>query len=122
MIFKLFILWLLICPASFGADQAPGFEIQDLTGATINYSGTIGTSPTNIPTTANKTISEVIFKCPYQTPVTIRCSISFDGSIYFDLMPGEVIGWSAKGYKKQIQIKANQAGVSYQAIVNYEAW
>jgi hypothetical protein len=37
-------------------------------------------------------------------------------------MPGEFIGWSAKGFKKQVRVKGNQAGVFYQAIINYEAW
>jgi hypothetical protein len=112
-----------ICPAVvFCAEELPGFETQDITGSTLNYSGTVGVSAINIPTSANKVISEVLFKCPYQTPLTIRCQISFDGTTYFDLMPGEFIGWSTKGFMKQFKVKANQAGVSYQAIVNYENW
>ncbi len=127
VVFRIFIFSLIsllffrgdICLSS---DVAPGFEIQDLAGSSINYSGTLSSSSINIPTTADKNISEVLFKCPYQTPLTIRCQISIDGTTYFDLMPGEFIGWSVKGFKKQIKLKANQAAVSYQAIINYEQW
>ena len=105
-----------------GIDIGPGFEMQDLEGSTINYSGTVGTSSINLPTSADKNISEVMFKCPYQTPLTIRCQISYDGTTYFDLMPGEFVGWSVKGFKKQIKIKANHAGVTYQTVINFEAW
>lgn len=106
----------------FSADVTSGFEIQDLVGSTVNYSGTVGTSYISLPSSADKNISEVIFKCPYQTPITIRCQISFDTATYFDLMPGEFIGWTPKGFKKQVRVKANQAGVLYQAIINYEQW
>lgn len=127
IVFRIIILSLIsllffrgdIC---FSADVSPGFEIQDLAGSSVNYSGTLSTSSINIPTTADKIISEVLFKCPYQIPVTIRCQISIDETTYFDLMPGEFIGWSVKGFKKQIKLKANQAAVSYQAIINFEQW
>jgi hypothetical protein len=121
--FLLFIAHLtLMSDFLLGADVSPGFEIQDLAGSTVNYAGTVGTSSINLPTSADKNISEVLFRCPYQTPMTIRCQVSFDGTTYFDLLPGEFMAWSIKGFKKQIKIKANQAGVSYQTIINYEQW
>jgi hypothetical protein len=124
---KKFVLFLLLSlffysDICFSADIGVGFEMQDLEGSTINYSGTVGTSYVSLPASADKNISEILFKCPYQTPMTIRCQISFDTATYFDLMPGEFIGWSAKGFKKQVRVKGNQAGVLYQAIINYEAW
>lgn len=119
----IFILSLILCSdICFSGDEYPGFEIQDLTGSTINYSGTITATPINLPTTASKVISEVLYHCPFQTPQTLRCLISFDGVTYFTLAPGEFIGWSAKGFIRQIKVKGNTSGVTYEAIINYENW
>lgn len=120
---KTFIFMLLfISTVSIAADQNPGFETQDLDGSTINYSGTVGTSSVDLPASSNKVISEVFYRCPHQTPTTIRCLISYDGTTYISLNPGEAIGWSVKGNKKQIKVKGNQAGVTYEAVINYEAY
>jgi hypothetical protein len=109
-------------PAAFSADTSPGFEQQDILGSTINYQTTVGTSAVNIPTSANKVISEIFFKCSSQTPSTIRCYISFDGTTYLTLLPGEAIGWSVKGLKTQLKIKGNQAGVLTESVINYEEY
>jgi hypothetical protein len=109
-------------PAAFCADTNPGFEQQDLYGSTVNYSSTVGTSEVNIPSSPNKVISEIFFKCPSQTPATIKCFISFDGTTFMTILPGESLGWSVKGLKKQIKIKGNQAGVLYEAVINYEEY
>lgn len=111
-----------LCQSAFGIDESPGFEMQDLSGSTVNYSSTVGTSPINIPTVANKVISEVFFKCSSQTPASIRCYVSFDGSTYLTLLPGEAIGWSIKGNKKQIVARGSTSGVVWEAIINYESY
>ncbi len=120
---KIILLICAIIPTLLiGADKNPGFETQDLDGNTVNYSGTVGTSSINLPTTAGNIISEVFFRCPHQTPTTIRCSISYDGTTYLTLNPGEAVGWSVKGNKTQVKVKANQSNVSYEAVINYESY
>lgn len=105
------------------AEISPGFEMQDLIGQTKHYNGTISTSPTTLPAVADKTISEVIFKCPYQTPQTKTCSISFDGgTTYFTLAVGEFLGWSVKGEIEQVKIKGSTSGVTYDMLINYEEY
>jgi hypothetical protein len=111
---------LFIATSAFSIDENPGFETQDLSGSTVNYQNTVGTSPINVPTVADKVISEVFFKCSVQTPATTRCFISFDNTTYLTLLPGEAIGWSVKGNKKQIRIKGSGAGVLWEAVINYE--
>lgn len=120
-----FILVAIFALADLSAravDLPPAFESQDLDGTTVNYSSTVGTTPINLPTTANKVISEVLFRCSLQTPATRRCLISFDGTTYFTLIPGDIIGWSVKGSKKQIKINGNTTGVLWEAVVNYESY
>lgn len=110
----------LISSMSFAIDENPGTEIQDLSGNTINYANTVSTSPTSLPTTANKVISEVMFRCLQQTPATKLCYISLDGTTYFTVYQGEVVAWSLKGNKKQISIKGNTTGVLCETVINYE--
>jgi hypothetical protein len=106
----------------FAADEEPSMEVQDLSGSTFHYSGTANTTATTIPAVANKIISEVFFKCDYQTPTTKLCQISFDnGANYLSIAIGESIAWSAKGRIKQIKVKASTTGVTYQGLINYEA-
>jgi hypothetical protein len=122
---KAFFLVAIFALADLSAravDLPPSFESQDLEGTTINYSSTVGTTAINIPTTADKIISEVLFRCSLQTPATKRCYISFDGTTYFTLIPGDIIGWSVKGRKKQIKINGNTTGVLWEAVVNYESY
>lgn len=117
------ILILIYSQIAIAADVPPGFEIQDLQGSTVHYSGTASTVEANIPTVADKVISEVFFKCDFQTPNTKKCLISFDGGTgWLTLDVGEMIGWSQKGKRTQIKVKANTTGVTYQAIVNYETY
>lgn len=111
----------LLFSDSRAADIYPGFETQDLTGSTVHYNGTMGTSNVAIPTVADKVMAEVLVKCPYQTPLSVECYVSFDsGTTFFTLGVGEYLGWSLKGNIKQIYIKGSTAGVAYQIIANYE--
>jgi hypothetical protein len=105
---------------ALSTDELPGFEMQDLAGSTVNYSTTVGATPINVPTVANKVISEIFFKCSNQTPATIRCYLSFDGTTYLTMLPGEALGWSVKGNKKQVQVKGSGAGILWEAVINYE--
>lgn len=105
-----------------GVSAAPlHVEIKDLVGSTSQYSGTVGTTPISIPTVAGNALSEVLIRCPVQTPNTVYISVSFDGGANFlRLSVGEFMGWSLKGGITQIQIKGNTAGVAYEVIANRE--
>lgn len=113
----------VFAPLAVAADASPGFETQDLDGATTHYSGTVGTTAVAIPAVAGSVISEVVIKCPYQTPVSKKLLVSFDGGTnFFTLDPGDFIGWSVKGRRTQIHIKGSTAGVAYDVILNREAY
>lgn len=112
-----------VAQVAFSADLLPAFETQDLDGGTTHYNGTVGTSAIAIPTVAGNIISEVVIKCPFQTPTTKKLLVSFDGgTTFFTLDPGEFIGWSVKGSRRQIHIKGGVAGVSYDVLLNREAY
>lgn len=98
------------------------FETVDIDGSTIHYNGSVGTTPTTIPTVANKRISEFFIECDIDnTPVTKRLLFSCDGgATYTTIRPGESMIWTPKGRITQLYIKGNVAAVSYQMIVNYE--
>jgi hypothetical protein len=107
----------------FAADEESSMETQDLAGSTSHFSGTANTTSVTIPAVANKVISEVFFKCDNQTPIAKQCLISFDAGVsWLSLGIGEAIAWSAKGRIKQIRVKASTAGVTYQGLINYEAY
>ena len=97
-------------------------EIKDLVGSTDQYSGTVGTTPANIPSSAGDKIAECLVRCSSDnTPITKRLLISFDsGTTFLTLSPGEFVGWSLKGSPTQIVIKGNVASVSYEIVLNRE--
>jgi len=116
-------LLFLIFPFLLGANLNPSMEGQDLDGTTTHFNGTVGTTAIALPTVAGAVISEVLFKCPAQTPTTTKCLLSFDGgTLFVTLSQGEFIGWSTKGYLRQIHIKGSAAGVSYEMVMNREGW
>ena len=114
-------LFLLFVPFLLAADREPGFEMQDLSGESKHFNGTVGTTPISIPSSPDKVISEVLFKCPAKQTGTRNCFISFDaGTTFFDLEEGEYVAWSYKGRQKQIQVKGSAAGTAYQVLINFE--
>jgi hypothetical protein len=98
------------------------FEIQDLDGQTIHYSGTVGTTAINIPTVVAKEISEFWIENPINnTPANETLSFSCDAGVTFtDLLVGESMVWTPKGRIRQLKIKGSTASVNYKMIVNYE--
>jgi hypothetical protein len=101
--------------------DVPIGEFEQDFGSTTQYSGTVGTSPINIPTVAADPIVTCFIRCPAQTPATNRLLFSIDGgSIFHTLSPGEFIIWSPKGNQKQIKIKGNAASISYEVTLNTE--
>jgi hypothetical protein len=63
----------------------------------------------------------MLVRCPAQTPYSRTLSWSLDNVTYHVLSVGEYVGWPLKGSIKQIYIKGNVAGVSYEVVLNTEA-
>lgn len=101
------------------ADKPIGDSAQDF-GSTDQYAGTVGLTSIAVPTVAGDPIATCLVRCPAQTPSTVRLSYSFDNVTFHDLSPGEYIGWSPKGNKTQVYLKANAAGVKYEVVLNRE--
>jgi hypothetical protein len=125
MNFKSLLLfaWTIWSSIAFAGDTAPGFETQDLEGTTTHFNGSLTTSSVAVPSSATTTISELLFKCPYQTPTTRNCQISFDGgATFFTIDVGEFIAWSPKGKIKQVYVKSGTAGTTYIMVINRETY
>jgi hypothetical protein len=117
------ILALVFATVADAVDTAPGFETQDLEGTTAHFNGSLTTSSVAVPTTGTTIISELLFKCPYQTPTTRNCQISFDGgTTFFTIDVGEFIAWSVKGRRTQVHVKSNTASTSYIMVINREGY
>ena len=97
-----------------GADESPGL------GSTQTFTGTVGTSVVNVPSSAGAVIFEALIRCPSQTPQSRILYACFDGSgtNFHALKPGEFISMSIRGGLKQMQVKANGAGVEYEITLN----
>ena len=104
-------------------DAEPRFESVDLSGATLHYSGSVGSTVwAAVPGVADKFISEIFVHCPVDQATANRLFISFNGgSKQVTLTPGGHFSWTPKGYKKQFHIKGNaSSGVLYEILVNFE--
>lgn len=113
----------LASQVSLAVDTESAMEVQDLSGTTAHFTGTVGTISVALPSSPGNIISEVVIKCPFQTPTTKQLQVSFDGGVtYFTLDPGEFIGWSVKGKRRQIHIKGAVVGVVYDVIMNREGY
>jgi len=85
---------------------------------TLQFSGTVGTSPISLPSVAGGALVTVMVSCKVQTPSSRRLQFSLDGgTTFFTLTPGSMVGWEPKAIT-QIQIKGNVAGVEYDVIIN----
>ena len=103
------------------ANQPTQFETEDSLGHTYTKVSTVGTTPENLPIAASGDISELFIKCDVDNTLTARMYYSLDaGDTWLKLAPGEFIGWSLKNTITQVQIKANESNVSYEAILNLE--
>jgi hypothetical protein len=108
--------------------NSPEFESQDIKGRTKQFIGTVGTSAVLVPAVAEGRITEALIICGVDNANSARLQFDFTAqSNYSDgLNKGSYIGWSLKGTPstgaaiQQIQLKANQAGVTYLVIINFE--
>lgn len=90
----------------------------DITTETLQFTGSVDTTPVSYPDTATNDIIQILVSCQPQFPSTNRLLVSFDnGTTFFTLSPGSMVGWSADGIK-QIQVKGNVTGVLFDILVN----
>jgi hypothetical protein len=99
-------------------------EIAENTGGasstqdTLQFEGSVGVTPIDLPATPGGLITQVIFSCRVQTPSTKRLLFSVDGGAnFFTLSPGAMVGWEPKDIS-QVQVKGNVAGVLYDILIN----
>jgi len=101
-------------------DTAPQFETKDNLGSTLQFVSTVGITAVNLPSADTFDITEVIIRCPIQTPNSNRLLYSFNlGSTYSTLSPGEWVSFEPRQLK-HISIKGNVASVSYEVLINQE--
>ena len=102
-------------------DTLDRFEISDMQGTTLQYSGTVGTTPEVFPDPAGPLISEFLIQCPEDQSIDNRLLISMNGTDFITIQPTGHLAWTPKGDSvTQITIKGNQAGVEYEMIINQE--
>ena len=102
------------------ADVKPQFEYQDLLGSSKLFTGTVGTTPINIPSSPGGKIASVEVYCPKQALNRVLSFSIDDGTTYQDLEPVEGQYLQLRGGLTQIKIKGNVAGVQYQIYMNRE--
>jgi len=85
----------------------------------VQAKGVVGTSPQSLPSTALGEVHDAFIRCSNDQAMTNRLLVSFDGSTFEELSPGEFIIWPLKGTgKTQVTIQGNVAGVKYGAVFN----
>jgi len=108
-------------------DQPPEFEIADVLGNTTIFSGTVGTTPVDVPTVAGGIIQSFSIFSPQTNTLASLLQFSIDGGTIYE--PGYVnnSGETVKlktspggGATTQIKVKANQAGVDFIIKMNRE--
>jgi hypothetical protein len=95
-------------------------EIQDLDGTTVVVNGTVGTSNTNLPTVAGGIISEFNIECLESNSLSQTILVSFNGTDFKTLQPGDSWTWTPKGNLTQLIIKGGAASSAYEAVLNRE--
>lgn len=102
-------------------DIAPEFETTDRLGETLQFSGSVGTAPTNIPSVAGTDIEEFAIRCSIDQPIASRLEFSYDGGTsWARLGVGEAREDEFRGSIKQIKIRAAGplTAVNYEIIMN----
>ncbi len=87
------------------------------TGSTAHFSGSVGTSDTNVPAVDAGSISQVLVECPISNTGTL--SVSFDDGVGFKVLEaGSNIVWSPRGAIKHLVLKGSEAGVTFDLVIN----
>ena len=104
------------------AKVKPSVEIQDKSGTTELFAGSVGTSPLIIPTVADKFLDEVSIRCAVDQPRIRRLEFSYDGTVWHRLRVGESREEEPRGDIKQLRIRAAGFGVTtvkYEVAINF---
>ncbi len=105
------------------ANSTSQFDVQDITGETRQYVGTVDTVAINLPPTpvADKFVSEILFNTQELGTSVQRLLYSFDGGVTFNqIKRNTILGWFVRGQIQQIQIKSNTGTINYDIVVNLE--
>lgn len=95
-------------------------EIQDQLGSQVWYAATIGTTSAAFPAIPGNTIIEVEVKSLPSNGISTLLYYSIDDVVFHSLLPGEAQAFRCRGGQKQIWLKANTAGVSYETKIAFE--
>jgi len=95
-------------------------EVQDLDGTSDVFSGTVGTSNTNLPATPGGIISEFNIENLESNSQNEILFVSFNGTDFKALQRGDSWTWTPKGNLTQIIIKGSTSTVDYEAVLNRE--
>ena len=100
-----------------------GFSSTPNSGATTKmYSGTVTTTPINLPSVAGNNIIEAFVKNPSTNVGAAILLYSYDGgNTYHELTRTSWDSWDIKGDVAQIQIKAFAGTINYEVKLNIEA-
>ena len=96
-------------------------EFKDTAGTTDPFTGSVGTTPTNIPASAGNQIEELSIRCTVDQPNATRLEFSIDaGTNWFRLRVGESRDEEPREGLTQIQLRAagSLATANYEVIMN----
>ena len=101
----------------------PQFESIDLTGQTLQFASSVGTTPTLFPSSpvANHFVSEILINTQKMTGFSQRLQVSVDGgTTYMDIKRNTIIGISVRGQIQQIHVKSLSGTINFDMILNLE--
>lgn len=110
------------------AHEIPEFEVQDIKGKSLVFTGTALLANINVPgTTVNGRIESFLVHCLSSNAVARRLFVSIDGgAAFFELSPGESWTWTLKNNNSnaaitQLVVKGNNASLTtaYQVVINH---
>lgn len=100
-------------------DLNPEFETTDKLGSTDEFTGTVTTFATLIPSTAGNKIDEISIRCRVDQPAATRLEFSFDGVNYFRLKVGESREEEPRGDITQVYLRASgTSSAIYEVVMN----
>ncbi len=86
-------------------------------GSTDHFTGTVGTTKENVPSTDAGSISQILIECPLSSPGSLK--VSFNNGVGIKtLEPGSNIVWSPRGGLKHLELTGSVAGVKYDIVMN----
>lgn len=98
-------------------DLLPNFSLSQFEGETSHHSGTVTTTPTQVPAVEDMVISDILIK--NTTLMEEDLEVSFDGGANFFKVPsGDAFAWTPRGAIKSVLLKAGASSADYQILMN----